>query len=677
MTLAYIYDLAVSTMDDPEAFWDQDEPEETDLWLGLVGPGEQLPAAHQEQHEWFQEAHEEEAFGEGPPDLEEHPALRMPPREASSSSASSNHHVAAEVLSPTALTDPYLEPHQQHVGLPLTPAVLPEVESPCPSTPQRATHGPPNVTPTSPKRRRIREKTNLDAIGRQDLVPSPMAKDELMNALKEHTGLSKLRDLYTSQRRTSLRNQNPTKAAAEILALAREEWAQKPEEWRVSWAQSFLSHTYNCCPLVPRSQYYQHRQQQSENSEAAEIAALTAQATGNHHRFRGCLGTWNGSWLKGKPAWDALVNKGLDDESFIHEARQNPALLDLVQHFEAFCKRRCQKLGFDKYSFQFEASLKAEEAGRVHIHAFWHSSEKRVHPGTAEAWSFLGSQPMLRQCDARGRHAQKFFDRGHFYCQCMKQGYLLRSSNYRKYEHFAVEQKWVIGLWQLRKLDHENAKQEILSARGHTATYIKEITYVQQAEEEAQVREEKRIADIELSKKQKKFRTVLDVELWKLQYSTDPAFGLVNKQPRFKFLVLNGPSCYGKTQYAKAVFGVANTLLVQCQGVKSPCLKDFTRGKHRCIILDECSSEVVVENKTLFQANSDGVLLGQSACNEHAYWKYLYGIALIISCNDWLKGITPDSEAANWLRDNSIVYQVTEKMYIEPGSEHLDGEIEV
>ena len=93
----------------------------------------------------------------------------------------------------------------------------------------------------------------------------------------------------------------------------------------------------------------------------------------------------------------------------------------------------------------------------------------------------------------------------------------LWDTNYPKYIAFEVDQKWVIGLWKRRKLTHENAKKEVIGARGHTASYIKEIDYIQAMEERMEMEQEKRAIDAQLSLGFKPFRFVPEVLLWKLQ----------------------------------------------------------------------------------------------------------------------------------------------------------------
>jgi hypothetical protein len=62
---------------------------------------------------------------------------------------------------------------------------------------------------------------------------------------------------------------------------------------------------------------------------------------------------------------------------------------------------------------------------------------------------------------------------------------------------------------------------------------------------------------------------------WAQQYKHDSPNSGYGVQARFKFLVLTGPSCFGKTQFAKAIFGAQNTLLIQRQSVSSPGLKEY------------------------------------------------------------------------------------------------------
>ena len=64
---------------------------------------------------------------------------------------------------------------------------------------------------------------------------------------------------------------------------------------------------------------------------------------------------------------------------------------------------------------------------------------------------------------------------GHYYLQAAKVGSVLQWSTYRKNEHFAVQARWVLGLWRLHKLDHEGAKRELILARDRAGVHLQEV----------------------------------------------------------------------------------------------------------------------------------------------------------------------------------------------------------
>ena len=391
----------------------------------------------------------------------------------------------------------------------------------------------------------------------------------------------------------------------------------------------------------------------------------------NKPELRRCaaMGTWNGTWLENDPEYTRFLStasSNLDIE--VEEMLNLMCVKGLISRFEAFLVERCTKLGYNKWSFVFEMSLKSDDVGRLHIHAYWHTtkdSETKPFIGTIAAWSFEGSKPSLKPNSTSGKYYQQAVDRGHYYCQCLKIGRLFGQTNYPKYDEFLVQQKWVIQLWQRRKLSHSGAKKEVIGARGHTASYLREIDLIEQLELKIEIEREKAIIDAMLARAFKPSRFIEEVDLWLLQYSRDGPFSIWGVESRFKFLVLTGPSSLGKTQFAKKLFGEKRTLTVGCQNVKAPFLKDFNRKEHKAIIFDEVSSNCIHDNKAIFQANNDVVLLGQTPSAEYIYRVFLYGVAMVCCCNDWMEGIDRGSAAEEWLLTNSIVYDCTKKMWVD------------
>jgi len=83
---------------------------------------------------------------------------------------------------------------------------------------------------------------------------------------------------------------------------------------------------------------------------------------------------------------------------------------------------------------------------------------------------------------------------------------------------------------------------------------------------------------------------------------------------------------------------------------------------------------MVLNNKLVFQAGIDNVMLGQSNCNEHVYSVWLYGVPLVVSTNDWLLGASLEQQ--DWNFRNSVLVNVKEKMWVESAMLYLMDWIE-
>jgi hypothetical protein len=362
--------------------------------------------------------------------------------------------------------------------------------------------------------------------------------------------------------------------------------------------------------------------------------------------------------MEGSEEFEALVQR-YDDVSELEAAlRISKPFRNLVVEFQDFVQKRMEQLSFKHFSWVVEMSLRSKDKGRIHFHLFLSDDSDRRFIGTQTAWKFHGFRPDLRPTWTNGRHSTNAVNHGHYYCQCNKEGTLYQQTNYYKHEDFAVEQKWVISFWKVRKLTTERSVAEVKLARGSTISYLKELAKIEELEEEEYVRDEQQRIFALIEANRLPFRMILDVALWQRQYLEHVDGGIWGKDSRFKFLVLTGPSSFGKTQYAKSLWGADSTLVVNCQNVLEPNLKSYSRRRHKAVIFDECSCSTILFSKVTFQASAEGTTLAQSQCQEHAYWRFLYGTPLIICCNDWLRGVK-DPEDFEWLRTNAITYNVT------------------
>ena len=81
---------------------------------------------------------------------------------------------------------------------------------------------------------------------------------------------------------------------------------------------------------------------------------------------------------------------------------------------------------------------------------------------------------------------------------------------------------------------------------------------------------------------------------------------------RYKFFVLQGSSCTGKTVWAKNVTGnLAEVLYVNCASCPEPNLRGITY-RTKVILLDEASPAMLLNQKLLVQTGPEWVELGCS-----------------------------------------------------------------
>ena len=112
--------------------------------------------------------------------------------------------------------------------------------------------------------------------------------------------------------------------------------------------------------------------------------------------------------------------------------------------------------------------------------------------------------------------------------------------------------------------------------------------------------------------------------------------------------------------YARDLWGAEQTLMVNCKGTVHPNLRGYIA--QRCIVWDEASEIFVLENRGLLQSGIEGCQIQSSPTQCAARWVFLYGVAQIITTNDW-----PDEHGSHydgWLKENCIVRRVTEPLYV-------------
>jgi hypothetical protein len=320
-------------------------------------------------------------------------------------------------------------------------------------------------------------------------------------------------------------------------------------------------------------------------------------------RAVGLLLTWNGSWADESAEVLCAVREA---ESLEQQAERLNTCSSLKAVFEQFWAEMCERgraLGFQYASAAMEQSTHAERQSpgvRVHLHAFLNfptAMRPRRCADLAGRFVFQGKAPshvqFCRPSNVRGGRERAVFQ-GHYYLQAPKIGSIYRVTNFLKNQDFAVQGGWIMGLWKTRKMTHEATVNELIESRDRTAAFVQEVHEVQRLED---ARSAEQLTKQSLNTMQlRPFKAATPEETTWLEQYTLPARGGARLR-RYKLLIYDGPSRTGKSELAVSWFGESRTLVLNCQGVRSPCLHSFNPSKHLAVLFDEASWDLVWSNR--------------------------------------------------------------------------------
>jgi len=398
-------------------------------------------------------------------------------------------------------------------------------------------------------------------------------------------------------------------------------------------------------------------------------------------RSRAFLLTWNGSWGHDCPRLQEWVKaggvsasvKGVPGGVALHTlcaaVARSPELASVFEGFWAFVVELARTLGAVHVSAAMELSTKSETPGRLHLHCFLSHPEKRMHL-RKEWWRLrFDDQPVghIARAGRQGRSAYTGTCEGHYYLQMRKVGAILQRTSHAKGRDFPVHSRWPLGQWRQGKLTHQDVRRELIESRHRVDQGLAEVAAVEAAE--AGMRAEAHAAAFAKTLKLSPFKEASPQERsWLAQYA-----GGVAPMLRYKVLVYDGPSRFGKTQRAEHWFGAASTLTINCQNVQQPNLREWAAGSRcRAILYDEGDWRLLWGNRKLMQAGPTPVLLSQSVCNQHAYRVMVHGVPMMLTSNAFWAGCD-DEEGRAWVEANVVYVEVTAPTWHEEASPRHGG----
>ena len=162
----------------------------------------------------------------------------------------------------------------------------------------------------------------------------------------------------------------------------------------------------------------------------------------------------------------------------------------------------------------------------------------------------------------------------------------------------------------------------------------------------------------ELALQTKPFHRIEAIENWKEDHRAI--------KPRYKFLVLVGPSGLGKTQYAKSLVAEGRALELNMASAPEPDLKEYNPEVHDLILFDECPAKIILRQKKVFQAPAVKVALAASVTGCYAYSVWLHQKMLVVCSNVWHHELRLlPLEDRDWLLSNSLVHTVEKPLWME------------
>jgi len=347
-----------------------------------------------------------------------------------------------------------------------------------------------------------------------------------------------------------------------------------------------------------------------------------------------------------RPALDALTE----------QLRLHPRMKDITDLLQARLLDWSRQFLFGSWAWAIEICSKtwADDGGiRVHIHAFLRAPH-RMRVRTQEQMCFMGSRPFKSQCTGNAGRKDRLSNQGLYYVQCPKRGMVASGGNVLPYHDYLVSGEWVMNLLQQGKMDFDPARTELVKVGKNLPRLLQCLDKWQQEHDNQQLQGHIILMTAKLNALKRPFRKIPAVDAWLADFEVDAL--------RYRFLVLEGPSGLGKTQYSMSLSPCS--MEVTCSNCDEPDLRDFKPMTHNLVLLDEAKTSLVLNCKKMMQAGAAWVSLGSSSTNMYSYKVWAHKVRFVVSSNTWTYELQQCAAAdRDWLVANSVHVRVSTPLY--------------
>ena len=315
-------------------------------------------------------------------------------------------------------------------------------------------------------------------------------------------------------------------------------------------------------------------------------------------------------------------------------------------HYAASLELSCSTLGGEA------------KAVRLHVHVALKSSLPLVYKQLHELQVCAAKPvPSERICGKALRGRSDFC--ALYYVSCPKLGWVYHLMSALPHRDYPVDAKWIWNWLGSEKLSFAAAREELVAQTKDLNRHLPNLDRAEQERETKRLSAKIAAREVELAEVRRPWRHVHLVQTWLNTMS------LV--EGRRRFLVLDGPSQVGKSEYALALVPFGEGLRINCSNVEYPPLREFKQSRHRLLLFDEASAMLVLQNRLLFQAPNSLVQVGTSPTNKDCYNVYLHYCHIVIASNSWKSQMDilkkERHEDHEWLEANSVYIYVDTKLY--------------
>jgi len=394
--------------------------------------------------------------------------------------------------------------------------------------------------------------------------------------------------------------------------------------------------------------------------------------------------TYNGPWgripLDSFPA--AVLASASKVENICAYLKHQPEVLSLASaltlHFELLAK----KLRVSRWSCCLELCETSAEVAcmvaaagqsvqpaeavqylRVHAHAFF-DADTIISVRMDETMFFQGHRPHLSKaqyshCSSRGRATAAAAAAGHYYVQAPKLSSIWTKTTHCVYTNWGLRPEWITQYWSQGKMSDAAAIAEYLRLKRDAKRHI------QNVRDNASMRDQQTISQLakevreRLAARKRPRLFIPEVEVDFLGQFRDDTLH------RRKFLVLDGGTRTGKTEYARSLAsGPSSYVELNCANTEHVALRAFSPVLHDLILWDEAPASLVLANKKLFQGQAVEIMLGQTNTSRDAYSVFPWGCKMVVCSNLWEFQLSSlPYHDVDWLRKNSIVIHVSRPLW--------------